>query len=73
MVQVKTQRTIPELVKPLEPVTWSAFAQSVEDNNGVRGGCWCMGFHAKLGTCQIAPHRWVVTKIAAVYSTVEQP
>lgn len=26
--------------------TWDDFAQLVESNNGVWGGCWCMGFHA---------------------------
>ena len=36
-------------VKPLESDTWDAFAQLVEANNGVWGGCWCMGFHVKLG------------------------
>jgi GNAT superfamily N-acetyltransferase len=42
----RTQTTLPELVvKPLEPATWPAFAQLVEDNNGVWGGCWCLGFH----------------------------
>lgn len=25
--------------------TWPDFAQLVETNNGVWGGCWCMGFH----------------------------
>lgn len=25
--------------------TWPAFAALVEANNGVWGGCWCMGFH----------------------------
>lgn len=25
--------------------TWPDFAQLVEANNGVWGGCWCMGFH----------------------------
>jgi hypothetical protein len=25
--------------------TWDDFAQLVEANNGVWGGCWCMGFH----------------------------
>jgi hypothetical protein len=24
---------------------WPAFAALVEDNNGIFGGCWCMGFH----------------------------
>jgi hypothetical protein len=25
--------------------TWDGFAELVEANNGVWGGCWCMGFH----------------------------
>jgi GNAT superfamily N-acetyltransferase len=32
-------------VKALDESTWPAFAKLVEDNNGVFGGCWCMGFH----------------------------
>jgi hypothetical protein len=36
-------------VGPLDAVTWPAFARLVEANNGVWGGCWCMGFHVKLG------------------------
>lgn len=35
--------------RPLTPATWPAFAQLVEANNGVWGGCWCVGFHVKLG------------------------
>jgi GNAT superfamily N-acetyltransferase len=34
-------------IKPLDPATWDAFARLVETNNGVFGGCWCMGFHPK--------------------------
>ncbi len=30
---------------PLSPGTWDDFARLVEANNGVWGGCWCMGFH----------------------------
>ena len=30
---------------PLTPATWPTFAALVEENNGVWGGCWCMGFH----------------------------
>ena len=30
---------------PLTPETWEDFAALVEANNGVWGGCWCMGFH----------------------------
>jgi GNAT superfamily N-acetyltransferase len=29
----------------LDESTWAAFAALVERNNGVFGGCWCMGFH----------------------------
>jgi GNAT superfamily N-acetyltransferase len=36
-------------VRPLDADTWPAFARLVEANNGVWGGCWCMGFHVKLG------------------------
>src|SRR5262245_38484323 len=32
-------------VRPLDASTWDAFAEVVERNNGVFGGCWCMGFH----------------------------
>ncbi len=32
-------------VKALDESTWAAFAALVERNNGIFGGCWCMGFH----------------------------
>ena len=32
-------------VKALDESTWDAFAALVERNNGVFGGCWCIGFH----------------------------
>ncbi len=35
----------PYTVKALDESTWDAFAALVERNNGVFGGCWCMGFH----------------------------
>jgi GNAT superfamily N-acetyltransferase len=35
--------------RQLDTDTWPAFARLVEANNGVWGGCWCMGFHVKLG------------------------
>jgi GNAT superfamily N-acetyltransferase len=34
-------------VKALDETTWPAFAALVEYNNGIFGGCWCMGFHPK--------------------------
>jgi len=36
-------------VRALDGDTWPAFARLVEANNGVWGGCRCMGFHVKLG------------------------
>jgi ribosomal protein S18 acetylase RimI-like enzyme len=32
-------------VKELDVSTWPAFAELVERNNGIFGGCWCVGFH----------------------------
>jgi len=33
--------------RPLTADTWGDFAGLVEANNGVWGGCWCMGFHSE--------------------------
>jgi hypothetical protein len=35
------------VTKPLTPDTWDDFAALVEANNGVWGGCWCIGFHSE--------------------------
>ncbi len=35
----------PYVVAALDESTWPAFAALVEANNGVFGGCWCIGFH----------------------------
>jgi GNAT superfamily N-acetyltransferase len=32
-------------VRSLDASTWDAFAELVERNNGIFGGCWCIGFH----------------------------
>ena len=40
MVETTTYTT-----RALDETTWDAFAALVERNNGVFGGCWCMGFH----------------------------
>lgn len=34
--------------RALNEETWPAFARLVELNNGVWGGCWCVGFHGKF-------------------------
>jgi hypothetical protein len=31
----------------LAPDTWADFSALVEANNGVWGGCWCIGFHSE--------------------------
>ena len=31
--------------RPLDASTWDAFAELVERNNGVYGGCWCIAHH----------------------------
>jgi GNAT superfamily N-acetyltransferase len=36
---------MPYTSRPLDAATWEAFAELVERNNGVFGGCWCLGFH----------------------------
>ena len=33
--------------RPLDASTWDAFAELVERNNGVYGGCWCIAFHTE--------------------------
>ncbi|GAB3622967.1 GNAT family N-acetyltransferase [Mariniluteicoccus endophyticus] len=30
---------------PLTPATWPDFAELIERNNGVYGGCWCIAYH----------------------------
>jgi GNAT superfamily N-acetyltransferase len=32
-------------VRELDASTWDLFAELVERNNGIFGGCWCIGFH----------------------------
>ena len=33
--------------RPLDASTWDTFAELVERNNGVYGGCWCIAFHSE--------------------------
>jgi hypothetical protein len=33
------------VVRALDESTWPAFAELVEANGGIFGGCWCMGMH----------------------------
>jgi GNAT superfamily N-acetyltransferase len=34
---------------PLDASTWAVFAELVERNNGIFGGCWCIGYHPERG------------------------
>jgi GNAT superfamily N-acetyltransferase len=36
---------MPYTTRPLDASTWDAFAELVERNNGIFGGCWCMAYH----------------------------
>jgi len=36
-------------IRPLDASTWDVFADLVERNNGIFGGCWCIGYHPECG------------------------
>lgn len=36
-------------VRALDASTWDIFAELVERNNGIYGGCWCIGYHPECG------------------------
>jgi ribosomal protein S18 acetylase RimI-like enzyme len=36
-------------VRQLDASTWDAFAELVERNHGIFGGCWCIGYHPECG------------------------
>ena len=44
-------------VKARDASTWAAFAALVERNNGIFGGCWCMGFHPDDSRTDAAANR----------------
>jgi len=48
----------PYTVRSLDAATWDAFAELVERNNGIFGGCWCIGYHPECGQSGIS-HRAV--------------
>lgn len=45
-------------IRALDASSWTLFAELVERNNGVFGGCWCIGFHPECGQKGIS-HREV--------------
>lgn len=52
-------------VGTLDSSTWDAFAELVERNNGIFGGCWCIGYHPEAGNRDVSyrdvKHERVVT------------
>lgn len=44
-------------VRALDESTWPAFEALVECNNGIFGGCWCMGFHGELSRTDAEQNR----------------
>ena len=42
----------------LDSSTWDLFTELVERNNGIYGGCWCIGYHPECGQKDIS-HRAV--------------
>jgi GNAT superfamily N-acetyltransferase len=42
--------------RQLDASTWDAFAELVERNNGVYGGCWCVAFHSAYESGVSDPH-----------------
>ncbi len=53
-------------VRPLNALTWPAFAALVEHNNGIFGGCWCIGFHPEGGGTNRTPELNRDRKLARV-------
>jgi ribosomal protein S18 acetylase RimI-like enzyme len=41
---------MPYTIRPLDASSWDAFAELVDRNNGVFGGCWCIGYHLEPHT-----------------------
>jgi ribosomal protein S18 acetylase RimI-like enzyme len=52
----------PYTIRPLDTSTWDAFAELVERNNGVYGGCWCVAFHSAYQR-GIGDHRGLKEKL----------
>jgi len=40
---------MPLTSRKLDASSWGVFAELVERNNGIFGGCWCIGYHPECG------------------------
>jgi GNAT superfamily N-acetyltransferase len=49
---------MPYTMRELDASSWDVFAELVERNNGIYGGCWCIGYHPECGQRGIS-HRQV--------------
>ena len=52
-------------VKALDESTWESFAALVERNNGIFGGCWCMGFHPQEVASQTSKRERKLERVRA--------
>lgn len=43
-------------IRQLDASTWDLFAELVERNNGIFGGCWCIAYHPECGQKDISHH-----------------
>lgn len=43
-------------VKPFIANTWPDFSRLIEANNGVWGGCWCMGYTGPVAGSEQGEH-----------------
>lgn len=41
-------------IRTLDASTWTAFAELVGRNNGIFGGCWCIGYHPECGQRELS-------------------
>lgn len=54
-----TRSIVGMTIAALGPTTWPLFAELVERNNGVYGGCWCIGYHPECGEVPRSAHQGV--------------
>ena len=52
-----SRKGMPYTTRPLDASTWDAFAELVERNNGIYGGCWCMCITWSTSVASATPAR----------------
>ena len=50
----RKESKLPSSIRSLDAGTWDLFAELVERNNGVYGGCWCIGYHPECGDRKVS-------------------